>query len=579
MDKYHKILKEVWGYQSFRPLQHEIILSVAEEKKDTLGLLPTGGGKSIIFQVPALAMEGMALVVTPLIALMKDQVENLRKRNIPAVAIHSGLSKEEIDLELNRAVDGHYKFLYLSPERLTTQNFMRRVPYMNVNLLVVDEAHCISQWGYDFRPSYLKIAEIRELLPGVPVLALTASATPKVIDDIQKHLKFKQPNVFKKSFARENLIYYVKNTPDKLGQLLKLTRKLQGTGIVYVRSRRRTEELAYFLKQNGISADFYHAGLAFREKERKQNAWKNDKTRIIVATNAFGMGIDKPDVRFVIHMDLPDSLEAYYQEAGRGGRDGKSSYAIVLYNYQDVEKLRNSVEINFPPVETIRKIYNSICNYLQIPIGAGVEESFPFNLYEFITRYRLNAWTVLSSLRLLQKEGYLEFTDEITEFPKLRFIASREDVYRFQVENKVFDPFIKVLLRKYEGIFERFVPINEFWLAKTFKTNVDLIRKYIKKLEQLDIVEYKPFIRSNFIYFPYGRLPEKDIIFTKENYRFLKQRYVEHIEAVVKYVENTVKCRSQVLLEYFGETDTQPCGKCDICRIKVQKSSGNGQIV
>ncbi len=566
MDKYHKILKQVWGYDSFRPLQHEIILSVAEEKKDTLGLLPTGGGKSIIFQVPALAMEGTALVITPIIALMKDQVENLAKRKIPAIAIHSGLSKEEIKIELNRAIDGHYKFVYISPERLQTQSFRLAVQHMNINLLVVDEAHCISQWGYDFRPSYLKIAEIRELLPDVPVLALTASATPKVIDDIQKHLKFKEPNVFRKSFERENLIYLVKNTQDKLGQLLSLTRKLRGTGIIYVRSRRRTEELAYFLKQNGINADFYHAGIGHKEKERKQNAWKNDKTRIIVATNAFGMGIDKPDVRFVIHMDLPDSIEAYYQEAGRGGRDGKNAYAIVLYNFNDIKKLRGNVDINFPPVETIRKIYSAICNYLQLPIGAGQEESFPFNLQEFISRYRLNSWTVLSTLRLLEKGGYIEFTDEITEMPKIKIIVRKEDLYKFQVEKKVFDPFIKGLLRNYEGIFERYVSINEFYLARTFKADVELIRKYLKHLQNYGIIDYKPFIRSNFIFFPHGRLPEKDIVFSKENYRWLKQRYIENIEAMISYAENSKQCRSQFILEYFGEGNPPVCGKCDVCR-------------
>ncbi len=573
MDKYHQILKKVWGYDSFRPLQYEIIQSVAEHGKDTLGLLPTGGGKSIIFQVAGLAMDGVTLVVTPLIALMKDQVENLQRRGVSAVAVHSGLSKEEINLELQRVVDGEYKFLYLSPERLSSNSFLERLKYIQVGLLVVDEAHCISQWGYDFRPSYLKIGQIREFLPDVPVLALTASATPAVIDDIQKQLRFKEPNVFKKSFARDNLVYWVKNSPDKLGALLRLLRKARGSGIIYVRSRRRTEELAYFLRQNGISADFYHAGLQYKEKERKQNAWKQNKIQVIVATNAFGMGIDKPDVRFVVHVDLPDSLEAYYQEAGRAGRDQKTAYAIVFYNLADIDKLRRSVRLNFPPIETIRKIYAAICNYLQLPIGSGVDESFPINLYEFISRYKLNSYVVLASLRLLQQEGYIEFTDEITELPRLKFVASRADVYKFQVENKVFDPFIKGLLRTYEGIFERFVPINEFYLARMFKVKVELVRKYIRKLQEFGIVEYKPFIRANFIYFPQGRLPEKDIIFSKEHYAFLKQRYIDHIESVIKYVENTQTCRQQLLLEYFGETSTEPCGKCDVCRAKLRKNT------
>ncbi len=571
MDKYQQILKKVWGYDSFRPLQHEIILSVAEEKKDTLGLLPTGGGKSIIFQVPTLAMEGMAIVVTPLVALMKDQVENLARRGIKAVAIHSGLSKDEINIELDRATDGYYKFLYLSPERLETKNFLERLPYMHINLIVVDEAHCISQWGYDFRPSYLKIANIRKILTDIPVLALTASATPKVVEDIQEKLGFKQTNVFKASFERENLVYWVKKTNDKLGQLLKYIRKIQGTGIVYVRSRRLTEQIAYFLKENGISADFYHAGLAHRVKEHRQNAWKNDKIRIIVATNAFGMGIDKPDVRFVIHLDLPDSLEAYYQEAGRGGRDRKTAYAIMLYNEADIDKLRANVEKSFPPPQTIRNIYSAICNYLQLPVGGGIEESFPFNLFEFSSRFRFSPRTVISSLKLLQQEGYIEFTDEITEYPKLKFTASRQDVYRFQVENPIFDPFIKGLLRNYAGVFERYVPINEFYLAKMFKTKVDLVRKYINKLVELELIDYKPYIRANFLYFPHGRLPEKDIIFTKEHYHFLKSRYIEHIESVINYVQTRDKCRSQAILEYFGETGTKPCGKCDVCRRKAKK--------
>lgn len=573
LDKYHQILKKVWGYENFRPLQYEIILSVAEHRKDTLGLLPTGGGKSIIFQVAALAMNGMALVVTPLIALMEDQVENLQRRGVPAVAVHSGLSREEIELELQRAADGYYKFLYLSPERLASESFLKRLQFFQISLLVVDEAHCISQWGYDFRPSYLKIGEIREYLPDVPVLALTASATPAVIEDIQKHLKFKEPNVFKKSFARDNLVYWVKNTPDKLGALLRLLRKTRGSGIIYVRSRRRTEELAYFLKQNGISADFYHAGLQYKEKERRQNAWKHGKIQVIVATNAFGMGIDKPDVRFVVHTDLPDSLEAYYQEAGRAGRDQKTAYAIVFYNLADIEKLRQSVRINFPPIDTVRRIYAAICNYLQLPIGSGVDESFPINLYEFISRYKFNSYVVLASLRLLQQEGYIEFTDEITQLPRLKFSASRADVYKFQVENKIFDPFIKALLRKYPGIFERFVTINEFYLARMFHVKVELIRKYILKLQQFGIVEYQPFIRANFIYFPHGRLPEKDIVFSKEHYTFLKQRYIDHIESVIAYVENTDKCRQQMILEYFGETDSKPCGKCDVCRAKIRKNS------
>ena len=576
MDKYHEILQKFWGYTSFRPKQLEIIKSIVEENKDTLGLLPTGGGKSVIFQVATLAMpEGkqMSIVITPLIALMKDQVENLKKRKIPAVAIHSGMGRDEIDLELNRCVDGYYNFLYISPERLNTRNILYRLPNMPIGLITVDEAHCISQWGYDFRPSYLKIAEVRNIIPDVPVLALTASATPKVVDDIQEKLLFKQKNVFRLSFVRENLVYVVQNSKDKLGDLIRLIKKIPGTGIVYVRSRRRTEELANFLKNYGISADFYHAGISHKLKEKKQEDWKQDRTRVIVATNAFGMGIDKPDVRFVIHMDLPDSLEAYYQEAGRGGRDGKTAYAIILYNYKDIDQLKNSVDLGFPPIKTVRKVYSAVCNFLQIPIGAGMDESYPFNIMEFTTRYNMKPLIVLNSLKLLQKEGYLEFTDEITESPKVHFIASRDDVYRFQVENPPFSPFIKTLLRAYPGIYDHFVPINEFWLAKIFKTDIEHIRKYLKKLHELDIIDYKPFIRSNFIYFPQGRLREKDIIFSPETYKFLKDRYIKQINSVIQYITNTEKCRSQVLMEYFGEKDVPACGLCDVCKSKSKPNT------
>ncbi len=580
MDKYHEILKKYWGYSSFRPLQLEIIKSVVEHGQDTLGLLPTGGGKSIIFQVATLSMpehRQMSIVVTPLIALMRDQVENLRKHKIPAVAIHSGMSREEIELELNRCVDGYYNFLYISPERLTTRGLQFRLPNMPIGLITVDEAHCISQWGYDFRPSYLKIAAIRQIIPDVPVLALTASATPKVVDDIQDKLLFKDKNVFRQSFVRKNLVYIVQNTNDKLGDLLRITKKIQGTGIVYVRSRRRTEELANFLKNYGISADFYHAGIQYKVKEKKQREWKSGHTRIIVATNAFGMGIDKPDVRFVIHTDLPDSLEAYYQEAGRGGRDGKTAYAIVLYNHKDIKQLKESVDTNFPPIKTVRSVYSAVCNFLQIPIGAGIDQSYPFNLSEFISRYNIKPLIALNSLRLLQKEGYLEFTDEITEMPKIHITASRDDVYRFQVENPAFSPLIKILLRGYPGIYDHYVQINEFWLAKVFRTDIKHIQKYLKKLDELDIIEYKPFIRSNFIYMPQGRLREKDIVFSQENYKFLRDRYIDQITSVIHYVTNIDRCRSQVLAEYFGEKDSPACGRCDVCKSKQNFNSQQAQ--
>ncbi len=567
-NKYLEILQKYWGYQSFRPLQEEIIRSVAEEKKDTLGLLPTGGGKSIIFQVPGIALGGITLVISPLIALMKDQVENLRKRNIQAAAIYTGMTEKEIILTLEKAANEEIKFLYLSPERLGTKIFLENINQLPVKLLAVDEAHCISQWGYDFRPSYLKIADIREYFPQVPVLALTATATEEVIEDIQEKLKFKEKNVFRKSFRRENLIYLVNKTPNKLGRMLEIVNTIQGSGVIYLRSRKKTEQIAKFLQERGISADFYHAGIDPKLKDKKQQEWKNDKTRIIVATNAFGMGIDKPDVRFVIHLDLPDSLEAYFQEAGRGGRDGNDAYAFLIYTNEDKEKLLNSIQTNFPPEKEIIRIYNALGNFLKLPIGSGKNQSFPFDLYEFATEYNLSPLKVYNSLKILQIEGYLEFNEEkIYERSKIRIPITQRELYKFQVENPKYENFIKFLLRTYTGIFNDYVPINEFYIAKKTKVDVKIIFKLLNKLHKLNIIDYIPFREGNFITFLDDRLPEKDIILSKEKYRFLKERYKQHIQAVINYVESK-QCRSQLLLEYFGEYNSPECGRCDICYMK-----------
>ncbi len=570
---YKQVLQKYWGYPDFRPLQEDIIKSVADDGKDTLGLLPTGGGKSIIFQVPALAREGMAIVVSPLIALMKDQVENLKKRNIPAAAIYTGMSRNEISMTLSKAIKGEYKFLYLSPERLGTEMFLLHLPEMKINLLAIDEAHCISQWGYDFRPSYLKIAEVRKHIPNVPVLALTATATPEVVDDIQEKLQFKQKNVFRKSFERKNLIYIVRKTRDKYGQLLKLTKAIQGTGVVYVRSRKLTQKVADFLKSHGISADFYHAGLDPKEKDRKQDDWKHDRTRIIVSTNAFGMGIDKPDVRFVIHIDLADSLEAYFQEAGRGGRDLNDAYAFLLFDDEDIDKLVASVDKSYPPKERIFAVYEALCNYFKIPVGGGKNQSFEFVLSKFSQNFNFFPLEVYNSLKFLQKQGLIEYTDEVFTRSKINILLSRKDLYKFQVENSAYDSFIKFLLRTFPGLFSDYVQIDELWIANKTHTEPKVIIDLLRNLHRLGVLDYSPRKTTPFITFIEERVHPKSFHISEENYDFLKQNYIKRINAVIDYVTRTDKCRSRLLLEYFGETETKDCGRCDVChRKKVQKT-------
>ncbi len=565
MSIYTDVLKEYWGYPAFRPLQEDIIVSAADKKQDTLGLLPTGGGKSIIFQVPGLAHEGLCIVVSPLIALMKDQVENLKKQNIKSAAIYTGMSRQEIDLVLENAVNGEYKFLYVSPERLGTQLFIERVQSMKINLIAVDEAHCISQWGYDFRPSYLKISEIRQYLPKIPILALTATATPLVVDDIQDKLEFKKHNVFRKSFERKNLIYIVRKTEDKFGQLLKLVQNIPGTGVVYVRSRKLTEKVAEFLKSHGISADFYHAGIEPKEKDRKQDDWKQDRTRIIVSTNAFGMGIDKPDVRFVIHIDLADSLEAYFQEAGRGGRDLNDAYAFLLYNDEDVKNLFDNIEKSFPPKEKIFAVYEAICNYFRIPENNGKDRDFEFVLSKFSENYNFNALEVYNSLKFLQREGYLEYTDELFVRSKIHILLDRTELYKFQIENPKFDGFIKFLLRNFTGLFSEYVQIDEYQMAKMAKTEPQVIYLHLEKLAKLGIIDYLPKKTTPYITFLEDRINPKSFRISKDNYDFLKENYKKRVEAVINYVRTEDKCRSRLLLEYFGEFDSKNCGRCDVC--------------
>jgi len=566
LNKYRQTLIKVWGYPDFRPLQEEIICSVSDDKKDTLGLLPTGGGKSIIFQVPALVNDGMCLVITPLIALMKDQVENLNARKIKAAAIYSGMSRQEIDLVLNNCTYGAYKFLYLSPERLGTDLFLARLPKMKINLIAVDEAHCISQWGYDFRPAYMKIAEIRKFLPEVSILALTATATKKVVNDIQQQLRFKESNVFKKSFERRNLVYLVRNKEDKLRSLLKIAKKVKGTGIVYVRNRKKTKEIAVFLQQNGIRADYYHAGLDNKLKDVKQENWKTGKIKIIVATNAFGMGIDKADVRFVVHIDLPDSLEAYYQEAGRAGRDEKASFAILLYNNSDKLKVEKRAATNFPEKDFIKRVYEALGNYYQLPIGAGKGRMFDFKISDFVAKFSLPVLQTYSALKLLQSDEYIELAEEFFSHSKVMFIASQPDLYKFQVANKKFDPFIKMILRTYTGLFSTYTSVDEEFMAKKAKSKVEIIFDYLIKLDQAKIIKYIPQRKLPFIIYTEERLEEKNLRITKETYELRKNNYLEKINAVIEYASSNNKCRSQILLSYFNESNTSRCGHCDVCR-------------
>ncbi len=564
MEHFSNILSRYWGYDSFRPLQYEIIRSVAEGK-DTLALMPTGGGKSITFQVPALAGEGICIVVTPLISLMKDQVENLIKRGIKAVAVFSGMSRYEMDVSLDNCIYGNYKFLYVSPERLGTELFRARVVKMPVNLIAVDEAHCISQWGYDFRPSYLQISRLRELLPDVPVLALTATATPKVADDIQEKLLFRKKNLLKKSFARENLRYIVRNTEDKIKQLLRVVQGVGGSGIVYVRSRKKTGEIADYLLRNGISAESYHAGLKMDLRNEKQNDWRNDKTDVIVATNAFGMGIDKPDVRFVVHMDLPDSLEAYFQEAGRAGRDGEASFAVLLYNESDKISVKQRMKVNFPGLDLVKRVYQALGSYFRVPYGGGRDMVFDFNLLDFSSSYSFHPLTAYSCLKTLEKAGYIELTDEVNNPSRIFFTTGRDELYRFQVANASFDSFIKLLLRSYSGVFSGFVPIDEEFLARKASVSRDIVYQYLTSLAKQKIIQYVPSKKTPLIVFTTERMDENSLYLSTSSYKERKKRYEERVYAMLSYATTGGKCRSRMLLAYFGEDDAPECGICDYC--------------
>ncbi|HLP06319.1 MAG TPA: ATP-dependent DNA helicase RecQ [Paludibacter sp.] len=569
MEKFIEILKRYWGYDQFRPLQGDIIQSIASGK-DTLGLMPTGGGKSLTFQVPAMAMKGICIVVTPLIALMKDQVENLKNKGITAAAIYSGMSRDEILLTLDNAVFEAYKFLYVSPERLATPIFMEKIVQANVCMIAVDESHCISQWGYDFRPSYLRIADIRELLPDVPVLALTATATPEVVGDIQKQLHFRQPNVFRKSFHRSNLAYVVRTVENKEDYLLKILEKVPGTSVVYVRNRKRTREIAEFLIQNGISAESYHAGLRNDTKDSRQSRWKSGETRVIVSTNAFGMGIDKATVRTVVHMDLPDSLEAYFQEAGRAGRDEKKAYAALLYNNGDAVKMRKRVSDTFPGKETVLKVYDAVGNYFQAGVGSGLDKVFAFDIADFCSKFKLPILIAYNSLKIMQQAGYLELTDEQDSTSRVLFIAGKEDLYKAKLTPEQ-DQLIHILLRSYTGLFTDPAAISEDTLAKRLQWTQHQVYEQLVGLSKARIISYVPRKKTPYLTFTHEREAIERVVLNKEAYDDRRERYIARVKNMLDYAKEENVCRSQMLLSYFGEKNSKPCGVCDICLKNKEK--------
>ena len=570
-----QLLKQYWGYDSFRGIQEEIINSISENK-DTLGLMPTGGGKSITFQVPALAKDGLCLVITPLIALMKDQVQNLRKRGIKALSIYSGMSRQDIITTLENCIFGNYKFLYISPERLDTEIFRTKLRKMKVSMITVDESHCISQWGYDFRPAYLKIAEIRELLPDVPILALTATATPEVVKDIQARLHFRRENVFRMSFERSNLAYIVRKTDNKTGELLHILRSMPGSAIVYVRNRRRTKEITELLNNEDITADFYHAGLDDATKDIRQHRWQSGGSRVMVATNAFGMGIDKPDVRIVIHMDLPDSIEAYFQEAGRAGSDGQKAYAVILYAKADKTTLHKRIPDTFPEKEYIKDVYEHLQYYYQMAMGDGLDCVREFNIEDFCRKFKYFPVPVDSALKILTQAGYLEYTGEQDNTSRLLFTIRRDELYRLREMGDDMDKLIQTVLRSYTGVFTDYTYINEDSLAIRTGLTRRQIYEQLVHLAKLRIVSYIPRKKTPYIIYTRERIEAQLIHISPEIYEERKARYETRINAMLEYVTNDTLCRSRMLLDYFGEKNEHNCGQCDTC-IGLRKQTATCQ--
>jgi ATP-dependent DNA helicase RecQ len=565
-----EVLKQYWGYDAFRPLQEDIISNILAQR-DTVALLPTGGGKSICYQVPAMMMPGLCLVISPLIALIKDQVDDLNKRGIPSMAIHSGMKFREIQGAISNAVYGKYKFIYVSPERLQSEYFRINLESLKVSMIAVDESHCISQWGHDFRPAYMKIADIRKILPEVPVLALTATATKRVLEEVKKKLEMRFPVVFRQSFERKNLAYMVLHEENKPQRLLRIFQRSGGSGLVYVRNRKRTEEIARFLKANSFSSDFYHAGLSHEDRDRKQSEWINGKTRIMVCTNAFGMGINKPDVRAVVHLGPPDCIENYFQEAGRAGRDGNKSYAVMLVEKSDELDLLAQVEQSYPPIKEIRHVYQALCNYYQIAVEANPERSFDFDLSKFCTHYNLKPITVFHANRFLEKENLISLSDEMNLPSRLMFTVSRQKLYEFQVFNPKADEVIKVLLRSYGGLFDGLTFIHESQIANRLRMPLDKLVAMLNNLQSNEIVEYYPQTRLPQLVFLQTRMDAKDIEISREVYQERKDLALERMKAMQRYISTNHVCRSVLLLHYFDDTDALNCGNCDVC-IENRKS-------
>ena len=559
-----EILQEYWGYPSFRPLQEDIIQSVLDGK-DTLALLPTGGGKSICFQVPALCQDGICIVISPLIALMKDQVSQLQKRNIAAHAIYSGMHYKEIDRILDNCIYGNVKLLYVSPERLLTDLAKERIAQMKVNLVAVDEAHCISQWGYDFRPSYLEIQVFREIHPKVPVLALTATATPEVVDDIQGHLGFENQNVFQKSFERNNLAYVVLQEEGKMNKLLDILKNVPGTGIVYVRSRRKTKDIAAFLQRNHFKAAFYHAGLKAEDRSSIQDAWINNQVRIIVSTNAFGMGIDKPDVRIVVHLDLPDSLEAYFQEAGRAGRDGKKAFAVLLYNEEDKINLERQYEMGFPALTDIRRVYQALGSYFQLAVGGGMGQELDFDLTTFSENFKLKPLLVLNCLKILEQAGWIALTEAVFIPSSFKILVNKDQLYDYQLRNRQMDKILKILLRSYQGAFSHFISIYEPKITRLLKfEKVTVLKRALHLMHNDGILEYRPQKDKPRLIYLQDRVDPQNLTIDLKLYHFRKERFKFRIDQAIRYAES-LECRSQQLVQYFGQKDADRCGICDVC--------------
>lgn len=564
MTDIHSILKRYWGFDSFRPLQEDIINAVLKGR-DTLALMPTGGGKSLCYQVPAMAREGLCLVISPLIALMKDQVENLRRKGITAFAIYSGMSRKDVINTFKVASDSNCKFLYVSPERLETSLFKEYLPGLGITLVAVDEAHCISQWGYDFRPPYLRIAALREELPGIPVLALTASATPAVQHDICEKLEFRNYEIFRQSFERSNLSYSTFKVDSKINKIIEIVRKVPGSSIVYCKSRKRTKEISELLQLQKISADYYHAGLVQEERNKKQEAWISNKTRVIVCTNAFGMGIDKPDVRTVVHADVPDCLENYYQEAGRAGRDGKTSYAVLLYDERDLHELQEMAALRFPSLEDIRNIYQSVANYLQIPTGTGEGQYYDFDISDFLKKFNCTSHTTLYSLKALEQEDWISFNEQVFLPSSVVFTVNKDSLYEFERSNAGLDPCIKILLRAYEGIFDQQTFISEKVIAGLMKKDAEEVKKQLIELHRFRIIEYKPQKDTPQLYLLRNRIKAEDISINMAAYNKRKEQFQQRIKQMVDYVKEEAECRSRIIGSYFGDDSIRACGICDNC--------------